>query len=346
MTPEATLGIHMICLDFAIILVWLIGLIFLIHCFRQRKNKIIISKIVKIASILFFISNAAAFCNHAFNDISYYAYNNTSNPDPAIYKFYCHSLMSFYFIYFSFPCITFYMFILCKLRTTFYGTMYAVSTKYFIFIGFIGVISVSLYTWWAVFVVYIANNYPDYSMNQNINRFGQFCEYQFYVIDALIRISVIYLFNRRLLRLSVLQREDISSYGESNARKESLLSELNDRQEKLIRTATKQTLLICTVIITNLVWIIWGETNSSDSFGDVTVIAIISSYAFFALSILQILCVYLGFDFAEKWYQRCCNDKHLLFEDCCKQIAIRKMSSVIVTYEYTMLKEANEEPSL
>ena len=56
------------------------------------------------------------------------------------------------------------------------------------------------------------------------------------------------------------------------------------------------------------------------------------------LSILQILCAYLGFDFAEEWYQKC-NHKNIGYV----RTGVHKLQSKLtdaIECEYTLLKEA------
>ena len=340
--------LHSMFLDCITLLLWILGLAFLIYQFHAFKTSI--SKFLKISSIFLFVAYIMAWIMLIILDIAgymfYVDYVEKDVFNIKIWKFYRSTSIIFCLIYFPLPCASFYLFILARLRISFKDTVYAVPRIYFIVIGTIGALSLVLRTWAVLFFdVYIYYWYPNYPISDHLDNFRKFCLKQFYIIDPLIRLIVIYSFNRRLFKLIVLQREDLSNVDDAASQRDSISSELNDRQSKLVNTITKHTLLICILVIEGLIWAIWIEVGLSDSTGDADVITVFGDYLFFILSILQLICIYLGFGFAKAWYSRCCSSAHGLCETCCQKIALRKITKD-VTKEYKLLDTKEEDSQL
>ena len=71
----------------------------------------------------------------------------------------------------------------------------------------------------------------------------------------------------------------------------------------------------------------------------------IGQYVLYIVSIIQLLCLYLGFDFANKFYSKCCSPLRTLCEKCCKSIALHQISKD-VDGEYRKLEAEQHETEL
>merc|ERR1712154_480347 len=111
--------------------------------------------------------------------------------------------------------------------------------------------------------------------------------YQFYVIDSLIKLSFVFMFNGRLIRLISMQRDDLSSCQSVSvsssdlevSKRESIAiaKQMNNRQTELLETISKHSLLICLMVSGNVIWSVWIAVPYGDNNG---MGSVISSYIF------------------------------------------------------------------
>lgn len=238
--------------------------------------------------------------------------------------------------------LSFYALILSRLKLTFKDTMYEVRIEYFIIVLVAAIISLSLNIWWRV-----AYGTGDTFINEppKLHSFVLFCTNQFYVVDAAIQLSMIYLFNMRLFRLITASREDLSHFGAVTSTPCSeIANDLNHRQQQLVKTVSKHTLLIGIMIGANLIWMIWCFTwpdGPDEQIRDDQLLEIVEHYIFFGLNLIQLFALYVGFDFANEWYNKVFPKAHKLCEGCCKRIAVKHIERELQTeaVAYRALKE-------
>ena len=171
---------------------------------------------MKVSALLFVASSLLSCIISLLGDIALYQFYTAYFNDPAFdwrtFQLYRDSELAYYAVYFPLPSLTFYVFVLARLKLTFEDTHFAIPTLYFKLAGVIALISVSLYTWGALYDCFVFYYYPvDYSVDVHVSGFMKFCYYQTYVVDPVIRGSVVVLVNKRLFELITVQREDLTT---------------------------------------------------------------------------------------------------------------------------------------
>eukprot|EP01084_Bolivina_argentea_P109387 195537_1 len=321
MSLEETYFWNQLCLNSILLLLWIIVFVMLVYQLCYKENQI--PNTTKIPTFLFIISGIFSWISWTFFMIS-------QQFNIMISSLLIHIIMENIFYYLSF-----YLFILSRLKVSFHGSVHEVSNKFFIFMISLAVISLLLRT----------GSYLYYSISyDNISKVDLFiinvCYYQYLAVDIFIRISVIYLFNKKLFDLIIKQREDLTQFDDKESMITAISSELNNRQTVLLRSITKHTLLICIVILSNISYDAWLEIQSLHTHDYVNIGDLITDYFFFGMIVLQLICVYLEFTFANKWYNKCCGYKHVLCQQCCRKIALRKVH-IDTTKEYFNLSLQN-----
>ena len=242
-------------------------------------------------------------------------------------------------IYFPVPFAAFNVFALVRLKLTFEFSVYQISNMYFGCVAALYFASFCVRTYDNITSTY----YLEYS-NLFIGRhflaqhgFPNVMEAQFCVLDALVRLSICVQFNRRLFALIVAQRERLSEYRHSlSTRVRSIGSNLNERQSVLVHSVAKHTILISSMVVGNLVWVLWMHLIEFDAIAETTASTVAGKYIVFVENVVQIMCLYLGFPFAINLYSKCCSKIHKSCESCCVRIALQKVT-MDVEKEYELM---------
>ena len=332
MSTERAYLIHSICVDSLTIALWTAALLTFIFQFRQRsRSRRSSARLLRInlkaSAIAYVVTYLLSWILWMIADIARLKHERMLGVIANI---------GYSLIKYPLTNLSFYALILSRLKLTFRDTMYEVKLSYFIFVLIAAVISLSLNTWWRV--VYTTGgeyvSFPD-----RMEPFIRFCIYQYYVVDALIQISFLYLFNRRLYRLISMSREDLSHFQTPTMTPRSVIAkDLNHRQHGLVKAVSKHTLLIGIMIGCNLFWMIWCISWPVKQIDGNKVFATVEKYVFFTLNLIQLAAMYLGFDFGNDLYQRVFPRAHKLCERCCKRIAVKHIEREMEN-EYNMMEE-------
>ena len=285
MNSEAQYYIHSICLYSVLLIVWLVILIIFIH--QSRGIKVL--RVLYLTTVLFIVGGIISW----IIAVMFYIVVLIGNDDDDILLGWFNIV--YIIIYFPIPHIMFYLFIMARLKLAFKRTAFEVSCLYFLVIAIIAVISLIFKTFGEIYFCYLFYYGPDNDIDNSLHELSICAIDQFDIIDPLIKLSVIYVFNRKLFQVMVLQGN------EANER-----SVLSVNQHIPLTVITKQTLLICTMIISNFIYFTWIKIKPYD-FDKVTIWNVIGDYIFVIMNIVQLLCVYLGFAFADKLYSRLCS---------------------------------------
>ena len=180
--------VNLFCLNLIDLVVWTFVLVLLVYHLYFQPNEL--PKIIKISSIIFVLSGVMAW-------LSFFLFMLLKENNGVF--FIIHMVMEYVGQF-----LAFYAFILSRLKIAFDGSMYALSNRFFIRVISIALVSVSMMAWARLYVTIT----PIESMFEHtlpFLHFILFCLCQFIVIDAVIRILVIYLFNKKLFDLICLQ---------------------------------------------------------------------------------------------------------------------------------------------
>merc|ERR1712154_87217 len=157
--------------------------------------------------------------------------------------------------------------------------------------------------------------------HHSLMMFQKFCQYQFYFVDMMLQFSMIIIFEHRLFQLMSVIREDLDPLSTTPR-----TTNFNDRQKQLLKTNTKHFLLTFLMVMSNMVWMLWSVccpiksqpfTRDDMSISGWT---IADGYVYLVLNSLQLISLYLGFDFGNPYYDFLCGGIHGLCEGVCKRI--------------------------
>ena len=208
---------------------------------------------------------------------------------------------------------TFMFFQIWRIYQTFEHTIYQVKSKIILIhtILTIGIAITFLIAWILAF--------PIFSTNTSLEYYFILC-IPLWLSVSIIQIHIAYLFSNKLFAITLSIRQ----------------SEMNDiilsqRQDRLLNTIAKQTLLVAVetilFVMCVLLWLLWVVAIYWIGNWEVFVIVVIIDVTtFFAYLIVIPLTMWFSFAFAQTQYNYCCNRLHLLCVNWYRNSAISKLS--------------------
>ena len=319
MTTETAVPLHYAIVDACTVAAWTTALLLICYKFsRRRSTPTNTSRVLQIIAVCFIMS-------HLISNSLW----TTTNIAMLLNRWRLVKISAIAYGIIKYPStnLSFYMFILFRLKIIFKGSVYEVGYPILVVITIIAVISLGLNTWWRILY---AEGGAYAMIPDDQETFVAICTYQHYVVDTVIQLTVIYLFTKRLFRIIITIRTGQSVAARPNLESESS-SERNFNQQQLgmVQAVAKHALLIGIMVSANLVWMIWFTAFPADMAINNNWLILSSSYMYLVLDVVQIVALYLGFDFARELYSTCCAKPQRCCERCCGWIAVKQMEKNI-----------------
>jgi len=317
-----------LCIDSVAVICWLAALTLVLYQFNRPDSSHHTHRILKISSISYITFGLCAWILWILKDIS------TLLAIPQL-----DQIATIAYIVTRFPAtnLSFFVFILFRLKLIFKGTLHEISSCYVGTVILAAVLSCSLNSWWR-FLFADRIDGSSISVPPSYETVVMLCKYQYYAVDALVQLSMIYLFNKRLFHLIAEARRH-RSYAVSLGKHNKAARKFNQRQLALINAVSKHALLVGIMVTANLVWMIWFTAVPQWIWSQDLIWHLLDNTVYLVVFSVQLTALYLSFDFASEWYRRMCWKRHQCCGKCCEWLIVKHLEQDIEKQYVLMLQE-------
>lgn len=220
------------------------------------------------------------------------------------------------------------LFLIARLHQSFHNTAYTVEFKTLILLVLLTVSTSIMFSIMCI-ITYFINWCPFYT---RITVYA-IVSVPLWLLFGITQIIIANQFSKKLMQLTISIRQSaITLHNEKFSQSEHVLS---DRQEKLLNTIAKQTLLAriesTLLVVAVLVWVLWvALSNSSET---VYVSLLGTTIVLFIVYVIAVsVTMWFSFVFAQKQYYFCCSTCHELCLGMYQQRAVEKIQTILIEH--------------